>query len=113
MELININNNEVQYEALKGHHNKYIKNNDIHKDSFSFPVRSTLPVQDDDGRPWIHKVIKEVSNSDHTGRTYIVRVIKMGRLIMWKRRHIWSTPEVKRVPQEQIEKEMDDYRTFS
>ena len=31
-EPINVNNDDVQYEALKAHQNKYVNNDDTHKD---------------------------------------------------------------------------------
>ena len=46
-----INNDEHQYEALKAHQDKYIKENDTSKDSLSFPVASTVAMQHEDGGP--------------------------------------------------------------
>ena len=36
---------------------KYLKNNDTHKHSISFPIGSTVVIQRDDGGPWMHGVI--------------------------------------------------------
>ena len=33
---ININNDDVQYEAIIAHQSKYVKGSDTHKDSLSF-----------------------------------------------------------------------------
>ena len=44
---------------------KYVKNNDTHEESFSFPIGSIVAVQCEDGGPWIHGVIKEASSSNH------------------------------------------------
>ena len=33
----NINSNDVQYEILRAHQGKYVRDNDTHKDSFPFP----------------------------------------------------------------------------
>ena len=56
-----------------------------------------------------HSVIEEANNSDHNGRSYIVRVIKMGRLIMWNTRHICSIPiTTEQYHWEQIKRELDD-----
>ena len=48
-EPIKINNDDAQYEALKAHQHKDVKNNDTHKDSLSFPIGSTIAVQHEDG----------------------------------------------------------------
>ena len=57
-EPININSKDAQYEALKAHQSKYIKENDTHKDSLSFPIGSTVTIQHEDGGPQMHRVIK-------------------------------------------------------
>ena len=44
----------------------------ILKDSLSFPIQSTVVRQHEYGGPWMHAVIKETSNSDDNGRSYIV-----------------------------------------
>ena len=41
---------------------------------------------------WSHGVIKEANNSNHGGISYIIGVMKMGRLIMWNTRQIHNTP---------------------
>ena len=48
-ELINIKNDDAQYEALKAHQDKYMKNNDTQKDTLSH--RPAVDVQHEDGRP--------------------------------------------------------------
>ena len=63
----------------------------IFKNTHFFPIGSTVAVQCEDGGPWLHCVIKEANNSGHSGRSFIIRVAKMGRLIMWNTRHICST----------------------
>ena len=73
---MNINNDDAQYEALKAYQDKYIKDNYIHKDSLSFHIGFTAAMQHEDGEPWIHRVIEEANNSDHGGRSYIIRVIR-------------------------------------
>ena len=65
---------------------------DTQKDSISFPVRSTLAMQHEDGGPWAHGTTGEANSSDHRGRSYIIRAMKMGRLITLSMRHIHSTP---------------------
>ena len=64
--------------AIKALQVKYIKHNDTHKDSFSFPMGSMVAIQCEDGGPWIHGVIEEANNSNHNGRSYSARVIEMG-----------------------------------
>ena len=70
-EPININNNDACYEALTAHQSKYIKDKDIHKDSFYFPIWSTVTVQCEDGGCWRHSVINEANDSENDGRSYI------------------------------------------
>ena len=89
---IDISNNDAQYEALKAYQNKYVKNNDNHKDSLSFPAGSIVTVQHEDGRPWTHKVTNEVNSSNQKGRYYIIRVMNIWRLQVQNMRHICSTP---------------------
>ena len=57
-----------------------------------FPIGSTVAIQYEDGKPWMHRVIKEPNSSDHRRRSYIIRVTKIGRLITQNIRHICSTP---------------------
>ena len=71
-EPININSNDVQYEAHKSSKDKYVKDIDSGKDPLSFPIWSTVAMQCEDGGPWAHGVIKEANNSDHKGRSYII-----------------------------------------
>ena len=61
-------------------------------DSFSFPIGSTIAIQHEDGGPWMYEIIEKANNSGHSGRSYKIRVIKTGRLIMQNTRHICSTP---------------------
>ena len=84
MESISINNDDNQYKVLKVNQDKYLKNNDTHKNSLSFPMES---VQCEDGGLWRHVVIKEANSSDYGGRYFIIRVMKTGRLIMQNMRH--------------------------
>ena len=49
----NINNDDVQYEALKAHQDK-LKNNDNCKDPSVFSVGSEVSVQWEDRGPWIN-----------------------------------------------------------
>ena len=69
---ININNDDAQYETFKSCHHKYIKKNDVCKDSLSYPVGSTVAVQHEDGELWMQGVIEKVNNSNHYGRSYII-----------------------------------------
>ena len=88
---ININNDDAQYEALKAHQDEYIKDNDTHKDSLSFPIWSTVAVQHEDGGPWVHRVIEKANNTNHNGRSNIAKVIKTGMLILQNTGHIHTT----------------------
>ena len=80
-EQTNFNADDEHYEDLKTHQDKYIKGNDTYKDSFSFPIGSTLAVQNEDGGPWMHGTSEETNSTDHQGQSYIIRVIKTGRLM--------------------------------
>ena len=91
-ELININNDDTWYKALRAHLDKYVKDSDTCKDSLSFPLGSTVAMHCEDEGPWIHAVIEEATNNDHRGRSYIIRVTKMDRLIMQNKRLMQSTP---------------------
>ena len=73
---ININNDDGQNEALKSHKIKYVKNNDTH--THFFLIGFTIAMQNEQGGPWVHVVIKEANSSDHRGRCYVIRVMKMG-----------------------------------
>ena len=86
-ELININDDDAHYEALKT-----IMDNDTCKNSLSFPIGSTVSIQYENGGPWMHRIIKQLDNNDHNGRFYIVRVTKTGRLIMHNTMPICNTP---------------------
>ena len=69
-EPIYINNDDIQYEALKALQSIYIKGSNTFKDSPSFPIGSIVVEQHDNDGPWTYRVIKEV-NSDYNGRSYI------------------------------------------
>ena len=86
-----INYDDVQYEVLKACHDIYVKNNEAHKDSLSFPIASTVPMQHVMAGSWTHIFIKAFNSSDHRGRSYMVRVKKTCRLITWNMRHICNT----------------------
>ena len=73
---ININNDDAQYEALKVQQSKYIKDNDTHKDLFSFPIGSTVAIKHEDSGLLMPEVIKEANNSDYNMGSYIVRLMK-------------------------------------
>ena len=79
-EPIDITNDDAQYEDLKAHQSKCMKDRDTHKDPLSFPIGSMVVIQLKDGGPWMHRVTKEAYNSDHNGRSYIVRVTKNGQI---------------------------------
>ena len=90
-----INTDDNEYEALKACQDKYEKDNDTHSDLLSFPIECIVTMWCEGGRPWMHGVIKEVIYSYCRGRAYIIRMIEMGKLIMWNTRHICSTPLTK------------------
>ena len=46
----------------------------------------------EDEGPWMNGVIQEANSSGHRGRSYIIRVMKMGRKITRNMRHICSMP---------------------
>ena len=91
-EPMKINNDDTQYEAFQALQDKYVKNNDNHKDLLSFHIESTAAMQHEDGGPLAHRVIKEANISDHRGRFCISRVMKSGWQITLNMRHICSTP---------------------
>ena len=49
-------------------------------------------MQWEDGGPWTHDMILEGNSTDHNRQSYIVRVTKIGRLIMYNTRDIHMTP---------------------
>ena len=59
-EPININAGDEQQD-------KYIKGNDTHKDSLSFPIGSIEAMKREDGGSWKHCIIAEANNTDHNG----------------------------------------------
>ena len=67
------NTDDEYYENLKVHQDKYLKGTDTHKDSLSFPIGFKVAVQHEDGQ------------------SYIIRIMKRGRLIMCNRKHIYRT----------------------
>ena len=71
---------------------KYLNNNDTHRDQISFSIRCTIVIQRDDGGPWMHGMIVNEDSTDHNGQSYKVRVMKTDRLIAGKARHIWEMP---------------------
>ena len=78
---------------------------DTYRDSLSFLLGATVAMQQQDGGKWIHGVIVEVNSTDHNGWSYIVRVMKMGRIITYNTRHICKTLlSVKQYLWEQIKK---------
>ena len=96
-ELINLTVDDEQYKALKTCQDKYIKSNDYHKGPFPFPIGSTVTVQYKDDGPWTHNVVEEANGTVHHG-WYIIKVMKTGRLIMHKMRHMQYTNNNGAVP---------------
>ena len=78
----NINADDKHHDAIKAYQDKYLKGNDTHKDSLSFPIGSAVTMQHKGGGPCMHGVLEEANNTDHNGRSFIIRVMKGGRLIM-------------------------------
>ena len=70
-EPININTDDVKYEALKACQDKFVKNNDTQRLT-SFPIGYILTMLHEDGRLRMHGVIKEANSSGHRGRSYII-----------------------------------------
>ena len=89
---INYNADDENYKALKLQQDKYLKNIDTHRDSFSFPIGSTVALQRKDGGLRIHGVIVESNSTDLNGQPYKVRVTKTGRVMTHKTRHIQKMP---------------------
>ena len=87
-EPIKINNDDAQHEVLKGHQIEYVKNNDNKKIHLFFSIESTVAVQWEDGRPWIHGVIGEANGSDHKGQSCMIEIMKTGKLIIWNRKYL-------------------------
>ena len=77
----NVNNNDAKYEASKAHQNKYVKNNDTHKDPSVFSAGFMVAVQWKDRVLWMHVVVEEAKVCDHSGQSYIIWVMRTGKLI--------------------------------
>ena len=52
--------------------------------SLSFTVRSKIAVQHEDVGPQTHGIMKETNGTDDQGQSYIIRLMKTGRLITSK-----------------------------
>ena len=108
MDSINVNNNEALYEAFKACQDKYVMDNDTHKDSLYFPVGSTVVLQCEGGRPWTHWVIKKANNSHHYGRSYIIRDKNGQTDNVEHKTHMQHPSNDRQVPPKQIKKELDN-----
>ena len=65
----NINNDDTQYEAPEACQRKYSKDNDTHKDSLSFPIRSTAATQHEDGDHGCAELSKRLKTVTTVGDT--------------------------------------------
>ena len=87
-EPINYNADSKNYEALKLWPDNFLKDNDTHRDSNSFPIQSTVAMQRDDDGPWKHGMIAKSNSAAHSHQLYKVRAMKIDRLITCNKRHI-------------------------
>ena len=102
-EPINFNADDENYKALK-----YAKINTLRvmilTDSFSFPIGSTIAVQCEDGGHWTCGIGKEVKGTDHHGWSYMIGLMKSGKLIRCNMRHVQNTDNKRKYIMEQIKK---------
>ena len=77
---IDVNNDDLHYEALESHQRKKCK---------SKYTQKIYPWEDQG--PWTHGVIVEPINDDHRECSYAIQVTKTGRLITQNSKHICST----------------------
>ena len=63
---ISHNSGNENHEAFKFQQDKYLKEI-IQTEIQFFPIRSTVSVQRDDGRAWMHGVTVEEKSTDHNG----------------------------------------------
>ena len=71
---------------------KYLKNNYIYIVSVSFPIRSIVAIQRNDGGPLMHGVTVDSNAVDHNRSSYKVRVTMTDKLIICNSKHIQKTP---------------------
>ena len=57
----------------------------------SIPIGSTVVVQWEDGRLWIHGAILGKGDHNHRNRSYKIQVTTTGRIITHNRQHIMPT----------------------
>ena len=84
---ININVVDVNYEALKAWQDKYLKDNDTHKDSLSFHIESIVTVLWEDDGPWMHGATVETNSTYHNGYSLLVPLVLLESpvlLLLWK-----------------------------
>ena len=108
-EPINVNNDDAQCEA---HQKKNVIDN-TQKDSSISSVGSTIALQPEDRRPWMHRVIEEGNGSGYKGWSYIILVIKTGRLITWNIKGINSTPVIIKQYLHKYIRQLVNLRTYS
>ena len=65
--------------------------NGTHRDSISFPKGYTAAIQRHDHGPWKHWMIVESNSADHSKKSYKIRVIKTGRVMIVNTRQIQQT----------------------
>ena len=80
-----INTKNAQYEDLETHHGIYVKNSDTQKDPSIFSILFAVVVQWEDGGPW--KALKKRLIITTTRGSYIIWVMKTGKLITWNMKH--------------------------
>ena len=66
-----MNREAIKYET---------EGNDSHKDSFLFPIESTIAVQCKASGPWTHDIVEESNGTDHYGASFIIRVADLDML---------------------------------
>ena len=65
-----------------------------------FHVGSTVAMQKEDSRPWMHEVIVEGKSTHHNWKLYTVRVTEMGRMITHNKKiHLEDKNNGRTVPQ--------------
>ena len=89
---INTNKDDEHYEALVTRETRNDKNYDTTRSYDSFPIGSTVVVQQEDDRPWTHGTVVGRGDHNHNNRSYMIRISKTGGIVTRNSKHSKTIP---------------------
>ena len=89
--IISFSDND-HYDILKIRQDNIIEKNDTLMEHALVPVGSMVAIKREYSGPWIHNTTACCDENLYNGRSYRIRIMKIGRIVTRTTRHIMTTP---------------------